>query len=91
MAFDVQDSSGCLRDYVEIDGQRYCGDQTGLVLRIPFISLPVIEMRFHSDSSVQATGFNIRVRQLDQQATTARKSFRNCHYFTDINNRSGMF
>jgi len=33
-------------------------------------------MRFHSDSdaSIQNKGFNIRVRELDQQATTARKA-----------------
>ena len=67
---------GCINDYLEINTQRYCGKQTGLILRVPFSIKSVFEMRFHSDSdaSIQNKGFNIRVRELDQQATTARKA-----------------
>ena len=72
LTFDIQDSPNCQADYLEVDGRRYCGLETGRILRIPFISSPVFEMRFHSDATIQNTGFNIRVRQLDQQATTAR-------------------
>lgn len=65
----------CKNDYLEINAKKYCGQQTGLILRVPFSIKSVIEMRFRSDNTIQNKGFNIRVRELDQQVTTARKIF----------------
>ena len=71
IAFDLPQSELCLGDHVEIDGQRYCGPLTGKTLTIPFLS-PYTEMKFHSDSQDENTGFNIRIRQQDHQATTGK-------------------
>lgn len=74
MEFDAE----CQKDYFEINKRKYCGVQTGLILRVPFLINIPFEMRFHSDNSIQSSGFNLRVRQLDQQATTARKLSFSC-------------
>lgn len=74
VAFDLPKSVLCLGDHVEIAGQRYCGPLTGKVFTIPFES-PFLEMRFHSDSKDENTGFNIRIRQEDHQATTGNFPF----------------
>ncbi|XP_057375783.1 cubilin-like [Daphnia carinata] len=71
-AFDLQNGTDCVYDYLEIDGRRYCGDQTGLRLRVPFPSDNPFEILFHSDGSVQQTGFNISILQLDRQVTSPR-------------------
>ncbi|KAI9553788.1 hypothetical protein GHT06_019052 [Daphnia sinensis] len=70
VAFDLQNGTDCLYDYLEIDGIRYCGVQTGLRFRVPFLSDNPFEIRFHSDGAVQQTGFNISILQLDRQATS---------------------
>ena len=73
VAFDLQKSDGCSADYFEIDGRRYCGVQTGSpAITISFQNRPFIEFKFHSDLSIENTGFNIKIHQLDNQATTAR-------------------
>lgn len=72
-AFDLQNGTDCIYDYLEIEGRRYCGVQTGLRFRVPFSSDKPFEILFHSDGAVQQTGFNISIIQLDRQATSARK------------------
>lgn len=77
VAFDLPESVLCLGDHVEIDGQRYCGPLTGKVLTIPFSS-PFLEIKFHSDSQDEKTGFNIRLRQEDHQVTTGKMNLLIC-------------
>ncbi|KAK4007614.1 hypothetical protein OUZ56_012768 [Daphnia magna] len=70
-AFDLQNGTNCIYDYLEIEGRRYCGVQTGLRFRVPFSNDNPFEILFHSDGAVQQTGFNISIIQLDRQATSA--------------------
>ncbi|XP_046452995.1 cubilin-like [Daphnia pulex] len=71
IAFDLQNSTDCSNDYLEISAERYCGVQTGLVLRVPFVGADPFEIRFHSDGAVQQTGFKLSVVQIDRQVKTA--------------------
>ncbi|XP_038123519.1 suppressor of tumorigenicity 14 protein homolog [Cyprinodon tularosa] len=48
------DTSRCHKDYVEIMGQRYCGDRSFLVLTS---DSNVLEVKFHSDESYTDKGF----------------------------------
>lgn len=73
IAFDLQNSTDCSNDYLEISAERYCGVQTGLVLRVPFVGADPFEIRFHSDGAVQQTGFKLSVVLIDRQVKTARE------------------
>lgn len=73
MAFDLQNGTDCLNDYLQIDGTRYCGVQLGLRFRLSFSSDDLFEILFLSDGTVQQTSFEINILQLDQQVTSARK------------------
>jgi hypothetical protein len=73
VTFDLQNSTDCSNDYLEINTIRYCGIQTGLILRVPFLESNPLEILFHSDGAVQQTGFKINVFQFDRQFTTARE------------------
>ncbi|XP_041038565.1 suppressor of tumorigenicity 14 protein homolog, partial [Carcharodon carcharias] len=44
----------CIKDYLEVDGERYCGDHSLITLRI---ERSEVDVRFHSDESHTDKGF----------------------------------
>ena len=50
-SFDVQESEGCVNDFLSVNGQRYCG-RLG-----PYVSSHVLTIVCHSDDTVTRPGF----------------------------------
>lgn len=72
LSFDLQDDRYCNYDYLEIDGQKYCGNaHHGSVKRLKF-DKPEIIIRFHSDRSSSGRGFQI----FGQQRRDCEPSYR---------------
>ncbi|GAB6025011.1 hypothetical protein CHUAL_010122 [Chamberlinius hualienensis] len=71
LSFDLQDDTSCTYDYLEIDGQKYCGNaHHGSIKKIKF-NKPEILIRFHSERALEGRGFQIFAQQRrDCDATT---------------------
>lgn len=52
----------CAYDYLEVQGQRYCGQGPGDVIQLDFKNQEIL-IRFHSDESTEETGFYITGQQ----------------------------
>ncbi|XP_065576831.1 cubilin-like isoform X2 [Artemia franciscana] len=85
--FELQVSSDCSADYLEVAGRRYCGDQTGTIFTIPFTG-QFETIIFKSDSTSEYIGFSIRIRQLQNPpipvpSTTASPNGCSTRYFNE--------
>ncbi|CAM1300261.1 Uncharacterised protein g2655 [Pycnogonum litorale] len=71
--FELEESANCGRDYIEIDGARFCGRFAPNTTReVPFDS-PVKRMIFHTNSRVTNKGFEINVSQVSCKEPTSKE------------------
>ncbi|XP_054713828.1 cubilin-like [Uloborus diversus] len=70
MRFDVESSSECEYDYLEIDGEKICGVIENTTRTFPFKDYEK-QLTFHSDSGTSRPGFMIIVQQISCKSPPA--------------------
>lgn len=64
MTFDIESVNGCFYDYLEIEGQKVCGNYLTNTKRTIDFRGDQKSFVFHSDKQVTRGGFNIKVTQV---------------------------
>ncbi|XP_067139271.1 LOW QUALITY PROTEIN: cubilin-like [Centruroides vittatus] len=77
LSFDVESSSGCEYDYLEIDGERLCGTLENVTRTYSFRDFQKT-LRFKTDSATTRSGFKIRLKQIDCEAQASSSTPRQC-------------
>ncbi|XP_064459056.1 cubilin-like [Ornithodoros turicata] len=65
MKFDIESSTDCEYDFLDIDGQKLCGIFTGNTSGMYDFNEDEKVIRFHSDAANSRPGYQIHVRQLE--------------------------
>lgn len=64
ITFNLEESEGCAYDFLEVDGESFCGRLPNGSRNIFRFDSAVKTISFQTDSQVSAAGFHIKVRQL---------------------------
>ncbi|XP_049269090.1 cubilin [Rhipicephalus sanguineus] len=62
--FELEQSDGCVYDYLDVDGQKLCGSITPGAVRVFMFNRDQLLMHFSSDSQNNKRGFHIKARQI---------------------------
>ncbi|XP_077557928.1 bone morphogenetic protein 1-like [Haemaphysalis longicornis] len=62
--FDLEQSDGCVYDYLDVDGQKLCGSISQGAVRVFMFNRDQLLMHFNSDSQNNKRGFHIKARQI---------------------------
>ena len=77
--FDTEYSEGCAYDYLEIDGQKFCGTIADNTQNIVKFESDQKMLSFQSDSQVSKSGFHIHVKQLTDCRTPSLPAPPSCN------------
>ena len=80
--FDVESSDGCAYDYMEVDGQRFCGTLADSTLKVFKFEEQSKAISFQSDSQVSKSGFHIHVKQMTDCRTPSLPAPPSCNVCT---------